>query len=199
MPSHDVIVYGRHRSAMRRNSCSSRKSTGIGRGGGSRRRRRAMRVASSTVACTVRDPLGSTGVQRWPSMSSDATVSWRQVTSWRRECYDRYGSIHDMPIVDVSRELTRLVGSARNVLDFGAGTDKPLRARIPDGAGYWSLDPDPEGDFDFTALSDVPADQRFDLVVADQVLEHLQLADAVDVARGIAGVLEPGGRFVATV
>jgi hypothetical protein len=128
------------------------------------------------------------------------SVSWSELTAWRSECFERFGSIHDVPIVDHSRELKRLTAEARRLLDFGASADHPLKRTLdPDRTAYWSLDPDPVGSYDFADLSDVPDDLRFDLVVADQVLEHVPLGDSITVVTGIAAVLEPGGRFVATV
>src|SRR5256885_15041743 len=109
------MVYGRHRWASSRNSCSSSRSTGTGLEGSIPRRRRAIRVASCcmlgpTLACE-------------DSPMPEGTVSWSEVTRSRAECHQRFGAIHDMPIVDISVELRRLVREATSVLDFGAGAE----------------------------------------------------------------------------
>src|SRR4051794_4141233 len=134
------------------------------------------------------------------SAMPEGTVSWSEVTRWRAECHQRFGSVHDMAIVDISRELRRLVGEATAILDFGAGADLPLKALVDESrTRYWSLDADPAGTFDFADLSQVPDGRRFDLIIANQVLEHIPLGDALDAMSAIAGLLEPGGRFAATV
>jgi SAM-dependent methyltransferase len=132
-------------------------------------------------------------------MSEGTSVSWSQITAFRSEAFERFGSILDMPFVDLSTELRRLVEGATDILDFGAGVEQPLRKMVQEGSRYWSLDSDPLGSFDFGELSDIPDDQRFDLAVANQVLEHIPLDAAVEVVHGIANVLKPGGALAATV
>jgi SAM-dependent methyltransferase len=130
--------------------------------------------------------------------ASDA-VSWSRLTDFRAECHARFGSILDLPIVDIASELKRLTSDARAVLDVGAGRDKPLRALLAPDAAYRTLDPDPDGDFDYATVAGIPADARFDLAVANQVLEHMPVAEAIDLVGGVAQTLRPGGRFAATV
>jgi trans-aconitate methyltransferase len=132
-------------------------------------------------------------------MQDEASVSWSTLTAWRSECYQRFGSIHDLPMVDVAGELERLVGAAHRVLDFGAGVDQPLRRMLGAATEYRSLDTDPAGRFDYGDVSEIPEDERFDLVVANMVLEHVPLASSPELVSSVAGVLEPGGRFAATV
>ena len=129
-----------------------------------------------------------------------AGLSWSEVTSWRREGYERFGSIHDLPIVRIDREFERLIDGASRLLDVGAGRDKPLRGRVdPDRTAYRSLDPDPSGTFDYANVAEIPADERFDLAVSSQVLEHVSVPEALEIVRGVAAVLTPGGRYAATV
>ena len=132
-------------------------------------------------------------------MTSGAAVSWSELTSWRTEGSGRFGGMLEIPIVRFDQELGRLLSNASRVLDVGAGRDHPLRAKLAPGTEYRSLDADPIGDFDYAGVADVPAGERFDLAVANQVLEHLSVPDAIEMARGVAEVLEPGGRFAATV
>ena len=132
-------------------------------------------------------------------MPEGTSVSWSQITGFRAEAFERFGSILEMPFVDVSVELGRLVEAAADILDFGAGVEQPLRSMVKEGSRYWSLDADPHGSFDFADLSEVPDDVRFDLAVANQVLEHIPLDAAVEAVHGLAGVLKPGGALAATV
>ena len=133
-------------------------------------------------------------------MADPTTISWSELEGFRGEGFERFGAIHDVPIVDLRTELRRMAAGANELLDVGAGAHKPL-LRILDGlrVGYHSLDTDPGGDFDFRDTSDIPADLRFDLAVANQILEHVSPETALEIVRGVAGVLLPGGRFAATV
>jgi SAM-dependent methyltransferase len=132
-------------------------------------------------------------------MTGEAVVSWSELTSWRNEGYRRFGGILDLPIVRFEPELRRLLGGASRVLDVGAGRDHPLRAKVEGSTEYRSLDTDPIGEFDYATVADVPDGERFDLAVANQVLEHVTVPDAIEMVQGVAGVLAPGGRFAATV
>jgi SAM-dependent methyltransferase len=133
-------------------------------------------------------------------VTEEASVSWSELSDWRAEAHARFGAIHDIPIVDFGAEMRRLTGGATRVLDVGAGRDQPLRKFIEaDRTAYQTLDVDPRGEFDFARVSDVPAEARFDVVVANQILEHVSVADAIEIVTGIARILAPGGRFVATV
>jgi len=86
------------------------------------------------------------------------------------------------------------------VLDIGAGVHKPLQqsASLPTQR-YFSLDNDPTGDFDFRSFEEVPSDLTFDLMVANQVLEHLTIADTFAMLRAAYKRLVDGGHFLATV
>lgn len=133
-------------------------------------------------------------------MSNGAVVSWSDLTSWRAEAHRRFGSILDLPIVAIDRELRRILADAPRVLDVGAGSEHPLRAMIDaERTEYRSLDPGPSGEFDSRHVSEIPPDLRFEAAVANQVLEHVNVEEALEIVRGVAGVLAPGGRFVATV
>lgn len=132
-------------------------------------------------------------------MAGETTVSWSELTGWRAECFARFGSVHRLPVVAIDVEIRRLLAGSSSVLDLGAGAAQPLRRMLPPGTNYFSLDTDPAGVFDYADISEIPADRRFDLVVANQVLEHIPIADSLDLVRRVREVLEPGGRFMATV
>jgi SAM-dependent methyltransferase len=132
---------------------------------------------------------------------ADATaISWSELERYRAEAFQRFGSIYDMPVVDLARELRALASDATELLDVGAGAHKPL-LKIIEGidVGYHTLDTDRAGDFDFHDVTEIPAGLRFDLAVANQILEHVTPDDALEIVRGVGDVLVPGGRFAATV
>lgn len=119
---------------------------------------------------------------------------------WRSECHRRFGSILDLPVRSPDDVLTGLLQPGIRVLDVGAGAHKPLQAavtRVTDA--YSSMDTDPEGSFDFRSFEEIPPGVQFDLVVANQVLEHLGVEDAFGMVRSAFGCLSDQGRLLATV
>lgn len=117
-------------------------------------------------------------------MSEARTVSWASLTSYRAEAVMRLGTLHDLPIIDISAELNRLLWQASAVLDVGAGTEQPLRQRIDaTRTTYATLDPDPPASSISAHSRDIPANMRFDLAVANQVLEHVSVYEAVEIVR----------------
>ncbi|MGC8604110.1 MAG: hypothetical protein ACP5VS_10515, partial [Desulfomonilaceae bacterium] len=64
---------------------------------------------------------------------------------------------------------------------------------------YYCLDTDADGIFDFHSFSEIPEDLKFDLAIANQVLEHLTVSDALDMVTATFSKLNPQGKFIATV
>jgi 2-polyprenyl-3-methyl-5-hydroxy-6-metoxy-1,4-benzoquinol methylase len=86
------------------------------------------------------------------------------------------------------------------VLDVGAGAHTPFRNAISAaGADYFSMDTDPQGSFNYRSFAEVPVDTRFDVVLANQVLEHMTVDDAFEVVAAVFRHLSQGGHMVATV
>ncbi len=126
--------------------------------------------------------------------------SWNRLMKWRNECFQQFGPIHDLPVRSVEDQLTGLLVPHSRVLDVGAGAHKPFRKFFAEKTqAYFSLDTDPAGDFDFHSPREIPADQLFDLVLANQVLEHMSIDDACDTVDAVFAHLEVRGHFVATV
>jgi hypothetical protein len=127
-------------------------------------------------------------------------LSWNQLTRWRSECGQRFGSVYDLPVRKYGEAVREWLKPEQRVLDVGAGVNKPFKkAFIQPPQEYFSLDSDPEGEFDFRTIEDIPADVKFDLVVANQVLEHLTIAQTFEVLCGAELHLVPGGVFFANV
>ncbi|MBI5248484.1 MAG: class I SAM-dependent methyltransferase [Desulfomonile tiedjei] len=119
---------------------------------------------------------------------------------WRTECYKRFGAVLDLPLRSPGEVIPELANPKSIVLDVGAGAHKPFRSTIERlGAAYFSMDTDPEGTFDFMSFSDVPQDTIFDLVLANQVLEHVSVDDAFNMVSQACQRMAPGGRILVTV
>jgi trans-aconitate methyltransferase len=119
---------------------------------------------------------------------------------WRNECYTRFGPVLSLPLRSLVDELPRLLSFQCRVLDVGAGAHKPLQALVESSsAKYFTMDTDPNGTFDFRSFEDVQPDAYFDIVVADQVLEHMSLGDAFGMVCEAFRHLSEGGWLIASV
>ena len=126
--------------------------------------------------------------------------SWSQLTQWRAECNQRFGTIHDLPLLTPYEEIQSLASQDKPMLDIGAGVHKPLQSAmlLPDDQ-YFSMDTDPSGDFDFRSFAEMPSELRFSRIVANQVLEHLTVADAFEMLRSARDHLLERGHLILTV
>lgn len=133
-------------------------------------------------------------------MSSSPQLSWSQLTGWRAECFQRFGSIHNLPIRTIGAVTTELLKVDSRVLDIGAGVHKLFKHSLTHpGQKYFSLDSDPEGEFDFHSFDEMKADLKFDFMVANQVLEHLTISETLDMLCSAEKHLNAGGYLFATV
>jgi hypothetical protein len=133
-------------------------------------------------------------------MPESVDISWNRLMQWRGECHGRFGAVLDLPIRSPHEELDSLLKPQMRVLDFGAGAHKPFeRAVSAVTAAYRSMDTDPAGEFDYRSFDDVPDGEVFDLVIANQVLEHMQVDAAYRAVCSAARLLDDRGFLVATV
>jgi hypothetical protein len=133
-------------------------------------------------------------------MIDEVTLSWSQLTRWRQECYQRFGGIRNLDLCSPTKEIRALLRPDSCVLDIGAGVHKWLQQFVSlPSQGYYSLDIDPDGDFDFRSFEEIPANLQFDLMVANQVLEHVAISDAFAMLCSAYRHLVDGGRLLATV
>lgn len=127
-------------------------------------------------------------------------LSWSQISQWREECFQLFGDIQSLPIRSPWREIEALSRHSNRLLDIGAGVHKPVlnSLKIPKEK-YYSLDIDPEGDFNYSSFDQIPEDLSFDLMIANQLLEHITIREAHSMFISAYKHLEEGGHFVATV
>lgn len=119
-----------------------------------------------------------------------------------RECAEKFGGIFSLPIIPNNFLEMAAHYSDGNVLDIGAGKDKPFLSLIAmklKHGRYYSMDSDPCGSFDFRTLDEIPRDLDFSLIVANQVYEHLEVQESIDMMSRTAAQLCQGGRYVVTV
>jgi 2-polyprenyl-3-methyl-5-hydroxy-6-metoxy-1,4-benzoquinol methylase len=119
-----------------------------------------------------------------------------------KECFQQFGSIFSLPIIyNVTGEIIACY-SKGNVLDIGCGKEKLLQSAFNDkllDGEYYSLDNDPQGEFDFTDVNDIPLTLRFSLVTANQLFEHLTIDRSIELMCTACQHLLPGGKIVATI
>ena len=132
-------------------------------------------------------------------MSSPSHLSWSQITRWRGECGERFGSIRQIPVVfSPYVEFQKLLQPNSRILDVGAGADKPLQKHLK-VQSYFTLDNDPDGQLDYRTPDDIPLSQEFDVVVANQLFEHIPLSISYELMLGIYRHMAKGGYLLATV
>lgn len=121
-------------------------------------------------------------------------------TDARSECFEKFGSIFDVPVVPSLMGEINTTYQGGKVLDVGAAKEKVLmRDMALDDNNYFTLDNDPEGGFDFNTISEIPNDMRFSMMVANQFFEHLTIDEAVEYIQLLSDYLEEGGVFIASV
>ena len=128
------------------------------------------------------------------------SLPYEQFMRWRSECYQRFGSIHDLPIISPFEEIRKYVHSTTRILDIGAGVHKTFLQTIQlQLDNYYSLDNDSSGDFDFCSFNDISPETMFDVMWANQILEHINIPEAIDMLSGAHRHLSPNGHICATV
>jgi len=133
-------------------------------------------------------------------VTESVQASWSRLMNWRSECWQRFGGVLDFPVLGPWEEIPRLVGPQMRVLDVGAGAHLPFKKFVAQAGGiYFSLDADPEGDFDFRSFDEISEGVFFDLVIANQVLEHMSVDEAFAVVRSSYEHLSEGSGMLATV
>ena len=127
-------------------------------------------------------------------------VPYSVLSQGRREAFERFGTIFDLPTVRSAYKYLKQSYQGGCVLDVGAGASHHLRQVLELGdEAYHSLDNDPAGQFTYTDVAQIPKGQRYRWIVMNHVLEHLTIEGTADLLLGLHDHLDPGGRMVITV
>lgn len=120
--------------------------------------------------------------------------------SWRSECHEHFGALLNLPLSKPEDELAKVLRPGKRVLDLGCGVHKPFKPLFDaHSCEYKTMDTDPQGEFDYRTFDQVPDGQLFDVILANQVLEHMPAEKAFEMVARCYAHLSESGRFIATV
>ena len=126
-------------------------------------------------------------------------ISWSRLSAFRDQVHRRYPEVWDLKLL--RKRLPLILDHVRDgekVLDVGASNrnlEGRLKACLP-GVVYRSMDIDMEQHHDFYSLEEIEG--SYDVVFLFEVIEHLDLVEALRLLRKIHGLLCPGGRLLMT-
>ncbi len=126
-------------------------------------------------------------------------MQWGEQFRWREKVHERYPEIWDLKIVRKRLPFVlKYLKDGEAVLEIGA-FDRSLGERLKNDRPtiiYKSLDIDPTYRHDYDSLDQVQ--ERFDLILLFELIEHLEGSAGREMVRKIHGILRPGGRVIVT-
>jgi SAM-dependent methyltransferase len=126
-------------------------------------------------------------------------MEWGEQFKWREKVHERYPGIWDLRIVRKRLSfILKYLKDREAVLEIGA-FDRSLGQRLKKdrpATMYKSLDIDPTYHHDYSSLEQIQ--ERFDVVLLFEVIEHLGWNAGREMVRKIHGILNPGGRVIVT-
>ena len=127
-------------------------------------------------------------------MSHLSWITYTELTEWRSECFKRFGSVLDIKVVPSAYSEIKSLYREGKVLDVGAGKEKMLQRELRlEDKEYFTLDSDLSGVFNYSSFADIPEEMKFDYVVMNQFLEHLNLNDIYEMLKNSHRVMASGG------
>ncbi|HVP81221.1 MAG TPA: methyltransferase domain-containing protein [Thermodesulfobacteriota bacterium] len=124
---------------------------------------------------------------------------WGEQFQWREKVHQRFPELWDLKIVRKRLPFVlKHLKDGERVLEIGA-FDRSLEGRLKQFCPrieYKSLDIDPTFRHDYTSLEQV--DEKFDLVLLFELIEHLDWESGREMVMKIFDILKPGGRVILT-
>jgi SAM-dependent methyltransferase len=123
--------------------------------------------------------------------------SWGTFYAHRKEFRKRHPSVYGLKVekklLDVITEELR---GNESILDVGASTrtlGERVKSFYPD-LNYKTMDVDPAGDHDYKSIEEI--DEKFELIILSEVIEHLEFNDGMKLLADLKVLLASGGRLV---
>jgi len=124
-------------------------------------------------------------------------LSWNQLIIGRDQIHKRYPKIWDLKLIKRPSWLVkRYLRPGMRILDVGA-SDKRMQKRVKDvypDILYKSMDIDRSVPHDYHSLDEI--DEQFDLIILLEVIEHLELAQGVEMLGRLRELLVDGGTLI---
>ncbi len=128
----------------------------------------------------------------------EEAVSWSRFFEKRREIHRRWRSIWEVPLLRKrARLILPLARPGLRVLDIGGGEQEwreRLKQAVPDLV-YACVEPDPARPGHAATLAETGGGD-FHLALMLEVIEHLEIAEGLQILRDVYKRLAPGGRIV---
>lgn len=128
-----------------------------------------------------------------------SSLSWSKLYGFRKNVRKRYPSVFGIPL---SKKLLDVVlgelKGEEKILDVGASTrvfEEKLSKKFS-AITYKTMDVDREMEHDFYSLEDI--DEKFDVIIIAEVIEHIDLEGGVDLLKKLCGLLNQGGKIIVT-
>jgi len=124
-------------------------------------------------------------------------LEWSQLINYRDQIHERYPKIWALKLIKrPSWLLKRHLRPGMRILDVGAG-DRRIEKRVKDvypDILYKSIDLDRSVPHDFYSLNDI--DERFDLIILFEVIEHVKLEEGVEMLHRLNELLVDRGKLI---
>jgi SAM-dependent methyltransferase len=124
-------------------------------------------------------------------------LDWSKLISYRDQIHERYSSIWDLRLIKrPSWLLKKRVRPGMRILEVGA-SDKRMQKRLKDvypDILYKSMDIDRSVPHDYYSLAEI--NERFDLIIFFEVIEHLELEKGVETLGRLRDLLVDGGMLI---
>jgi 2-polyprenyl-3-methyl-5-hydroxy-6-metoxy-1,4-benzoquinol methylase len=124
-------------------------------------------------------------------------IDWTELINCRDKIHERYSKIWDLKLIKrPSWLLKRRLRPGMRILDVGA-SDRRMQKRVKDvypDILYKSMDIDRTISHDYYSLDDI--DEKFDLIILFEVIEHLELDQGVELLSRLNELLVTGGQLI---